>query len=48
MAYFNKFRSTKGFISTWERVIRFRYMIAKEAKERTKILAFWEKHGLES
>ena len=47
MAYFNKFRGTKGFISTWERVIRFRYMITEEAKERVKILAFWEKYGLE-
>lgn len=48
MAYFNKFRGTKGFISTWERVIRFRYMITEVAKERTRILAFWEKHGLEA
>ena len=33
MAYFNKFRGTKGFISTWERVIRFKYMISEIAKE---------------
>ncbi len=33
MAYFNKFRGTKGFISTWERV---------------RILAFWERYGLEA
>ena len=45
MAYFNKFRGTKGFISTWERVIRFRYMISEEAKRRVRILAFWEKYG---
>lgn len=45
MAYFNKFRGTKGFISTWERVIRFKYMISEEAKRRVKILAFWEKYG---
>jgi transposase InsO family protein len=45
MAYFNKFRGTKGFITMWERVIRFRYMISEEAKERCRILAFWEKHG---
>jgi putative transposase len=45
MAYFDKFRGTKGFISTWERVIRFRYMISEKAKERCRILAFWEKHG---
>jgi transposase InsO family protein len=29
----------------WERVIRFRYMITEQAKERCRILAFWEKHG---
>lgn len=45
MAYFNKFRGTKGFITLWERVIRFRYMITEKAKQRTKILAFWEKFG---
>ena len=46
MRIFNKFRGTKGFISGWERLIRFRYMISEEAKERTRILAFWERHGL--
>src|SRR3989344_5164382 len=46
MRIFNKLRGTKGFITMWERVIRFRYMITEVAKKRTKILAFWEKHGL--
>lgn len=46
MRQFNKFKGTKGFISTWNRVIRFRYMITEEAKRRTRILAFWERHGL--
>lgn len=32
----------------WKRVIRFRYMITEEAKERCRILAFWEKHGTEA
>lgn len=45
MRQFNKFRGTKGFITMWERVIRFKYMITEEAKERCRILAFWEKHG---
>ena len=45
MAYFNKFTGTKGWISTWERVIRFRYMIQEVAKKRTKILSFWQKYG---
>lgn len=48
MRIFNKFRGTKGFISTWQRVIRFRYMITEQAKHRIRILAFWEKHGLEA
>ncbi len=48
MRIFNKFRGTKGFVSTWQRVIRFRYMITEQAKQRTRILAFWEKHGLEA
>ncbi len=46
MRIFNKFKETKGFISTWERVIRFRYMITEQAKQRCRILSFWEKHGL--
>ncbi|MFH1145555.1 MAG: integrase core domain-containing protein [bacterium] len=45
MRIFNKFKGTKGFIATWERVIRFQYMITEQAKERVRILAFWEKHG---
>ena len=48
MRIFNKFRGTKGFISTWQRVIRFRYMITEQAKERTSILAFWKKYGTEA
>lgn len=45
---FNKFRGTRGFLSLWARVIRFRYMITEQAKERCRILAFWEKHGEEA
>jgi len=45
---FNKFRGTKGFITTWERVLRFRYMVTGEAKRRVKILAFWERYGTEA
>ncbi len=48
MRIFNIFRGTKGFVSTWERVLRFRYMISEQAKERCRILAFWEKHGTEA
>src|SRR3989338_603712 len=45
MRQFNKFRGTKGFISLWEQMIRFRYMITEQAKQRCRILAFWERHG---
>ena len=38
-------RGTKGFVLAWERLIRFKYMITEKAKKRTRILAFWEKHG---
>jgi transposase InsO family protein len=48
MKIFNKFRKTKGFISTWERVIRFRDMITKEAQRRMRILIFWQEHGLKA
>jgi len=48
MRQFNKFKDTKGFITIWQRVIRFRYMITEQAKERCRILAFWERHGTEA
>lgn len=38
-------RGTKGFVLAWERLIRFKYMITEKAKERVRILAFWEKYG---
>ena len=44
----NKYKGTSGFKTTWERVIRFRYMITEAAKQRTRILAFWKKHGTEA
>ena len=46
MRIFNKFRNTNGFISTWADVIRWRDMITKSARQRFKILVFWERHGL--
>ena len=45
MHQFNKTRGTKGWITLYNRVLRFRYMITEEAKQRTRILAFWEKYG---
>ena len=48
MHIFNKFRGTHGFVSLWHEVIRFRYMITDEAKQRVRMLAFWERHGIEA
>ena len=48
MRQFNVLRGTKGFITAWNDMIRFRYMITEQAKERVRILAFWEKHGNEA
>lgn len=48
MRIFNKFKGTRGFLSLYERVLRFRYMITEQAKERCRILAFWERHGDEA
>jgi len=38
-------RGTKGFVVAYKRLLRFRYMISEKAKERVRILSFWERHG---
>lgn len=38
-------RGTRGFVTAYNRLIRFRYMISDKAKDRVRILAFWERHG---
>ena len=48
MRIHSKYTGTKGIKGTWERVIRFRDMITEAAKQRTRILAFWKKHGIEA
>lgn len=48
MQIFNKFKNTRGFISGWERMIRFRDMITSEAQRRARIITFWQKHGFEA
>jgi putative transposase len=48
MAFFNKHRGIKGFVTTYNHVLRFKYMISEIAKRRIKILSFYEKHGLEA
>jgi len=48
MRQFNVFSGTRGFVHVWERALRFRHMISEKALHRTRVLAFWEKHGLEA
>lgn len=49
MRQFNKFRDTQGWLSLWERTLRFRSMRKqKEVERRVKILSFWQKHGDEA
>ncbi len=46
MKQFNKFRGTRGFLSTWSRVVRFKYMIQDKAHHRARVLKFWSRHGI--
>jgi hypothetical protein len=48
MCRFNKFKGTKGFVTAWQHLLRFRYMITDEAQHRTRILVFWEKHSTQA
>ncbi len=49
MAYFNRFRNTKGWLYMWERTIRFRHMRKEpEVKRRAKALDLWRDHGIEA
>ncbi len=38
----------RGFVRLNASAVRWAHMIAKTAKDRARILAFWEKHGLEA
>lgn len=42
------YRGIKGFVTVYNRAVRYRYMITKQALERLKILKHWNKYGLES
>lgn len=49
MRQFNKFRDTEGWLSMWEKTIRFRCMRNKqEVDRRVKILDFWQKYGVQA
>ncbi len=45
MQQYNKTKGIKGIVGAYNDALRFRYMITKQAKERCRILAFWEKYG---
>jgi len=43
-----KYTGVKGFLTVYKDALRYRYMITQEALRKCRILAFWEKHGLEA
>jgi hypothetical protein len=43
-----KYTGLKGFITVYNNAIRYKYMITAKAKEKARVLIFWEKHGLEA
>jgi len=45
---FSIIRGIKGFRRVYEDALRYRYMITEKALERARILAFWEKLGLDT
>jgi len=44
----SKYRGVKGFLTVYNRAVRYRYMITKQALRKARVLAFWEKYGLEA
>ena len=48
MRIFNKFRGTRGFLSTGHNALRWAYMITEKAKHKYRVLCFWDKHGLDA
>lgn len=49
MRQYNKFRNTRGWLSIWERTLRFRHMRnQKEVERRVKILSFGKRHGAQA
>lgn len=44
----SKYRGIKGFVTVYNRAVRYRYMITKTARNRYKIIIHWNKHGIAS
>ena len=43
-----RYTGIKGFVTVYNRAVRYQYMITAEAKRRLKILEHWKKHGMGS
>lgn len=48
MRFFNVYRGVKGFVSVYHSALRSAYMITPKALHKARVLAFWEKHGLQA
>ena len=48
MRIFNVYRGVKGFVTVYHDALRLAYMITPKALHKARVLAFWEKHGLEA
>lgn len=44
----SKYRGIKGFVTVYNRAVRYSYMITKTALKRIKILNHWKEYGMES
>jgi transposase InsO family protein len=43
-----KYKGIRGFVTVYNRAVRYAYMITKTALKRMKILEHWKMHGMES
>src|SRR4030042_3362738 len=41
-----KYTEIKGFLTVYHDALRYAYMITQKALHEARVLAFWEKHGL--
>ena len=52
MEFFNhihcKYTGIKGFLRIYNLALKYQYMITKKALHKMRVLAFWEKYGLEA
>lgn len=48
MQIHSKYRGIKGFVRTYNYGLRWLHMITDKAKHKARVLAFWQKHGLEA